>query len=325
MPQPKATPPKSHLDGWQNLVLQSNHSSGLTENSVQSIMGSLRSSTQKQYSVYIHKFLRYCNFVEMTSFEPTEVDVINFLQSLFDSGLSYGVINTACSAVKTFLGLVNIPVVFSARISRFKKGCFNQRPSLPKHVATWDPDTVLKYIDGLGKDLDLLTLTCKCITLLALASYQRVSTLQAIQMSDVKFLPNKVILSFSSLHKQSRPGHHLSGMELNGFHNENVCVVKTMELYLKAVEPIRLETGLSSFFITCVKPYRHASKDTISRWLKSMLHRAGISSVYSAHSTRSAATSADAAKGVDVATIMEKAGWSSSSTFYRFYNKPLTR
>ena len=53
------------------------------------------------------------------------------------------------------------------------------------------------------------------------------------------------------------------------------------------------------------------------------MHKAGVSAVFSAHSTRSAANSADLVKGIDISVILKRAGWSSSSTFHGFYNKPL--
>ena len=61
--------------------------------------------------------------------------------------------------------------------------------------------------------------------------------------------------------------------------------------------------------MTCVKPYRAASKDTIARWIKVSIHKAGVHDNVSAHSTsKSASTSADAARGVDVVSILKKAG-----------------
>ena len=149
------------------------------------------------------------------------------------------------------------------------------------------------------------------------------STLHTIRFSDLKLTCDKAVISFSSLHKQSRPGKHLTGLEFDSFPNSNVCVVNALKAYVDATSLIRTEHTLSSFFVTCVKPYRAASKDTIARWIKVSIHKAGVPDTFSAHSTRSASTSADAARGVDVVSILKKAGWSSSCTFYRFYNKPI--
>ncbi|XP_065584386.1 uncharacterized protein LOC136043405 [Artemia franciscana] len=46
-------------------------------------------------------------------------------------------------------------------------------------------------------------------------------------------------------------------------------------------------------------------------------------SVYGAHSTRSASTSHLKARGVDVDQIIRYVGWTNAKTFARFYNKPI--
>lgn len=52
--------------------------------------------------------------------------------------------------------------------------------------------------------------------------------------------------------------------------------------------------------------------------------KAGIdTSVYKAHSTRAAVTSTAKGKQVPMDTILSTAGWSSESTFARFYDKPI--
>eukprot|EP00794_Sanderia_malayensis_P008458 gene8458-9363_t len=54
------------------------------------------------------------------------------------------------------------------------------------------------------------------------------------------------------------------------------------------------------------------------------LAKAGIdTSVYKAHSTRAAASSAAKANEVSIRTIMDHAGWSSENTFMKFYNKKI--
>ena len=105
---------------WKDLALKSLHAQGLNEQNSLAILNSLRESSQKQYTVYINRFMTFCNFESLTDFHPTETVVINCLQSLYDSGLSYSAINTAGSAIKTFLELLNYPVTFTSKFSRFK-------------------------------------------------------------------------------------------------------------------------------------------------------------------------------------------------------------
>ena len=76
--------------------------------------------------------------------------------------------------------------------------------------------------------------------------------------------------------------------------------------------------------LSLCKPFKPVSTDTISRWLKNVLEKAGIDiNKYSAHSTRATSTSAAKAANVSVKTIMDAAGWSNAGTFSKFYDKPI--
>ena len=73
------------------------------------------------------------------------------------------------------------------------------------------------------------------------------------------------------------------------------------------------------------EPHGPAPRDTISRWIiKQTMKAVGINTtVFKAHSTRGAATSAAKASNVTVQVIMNTAGWRSDSTFARFYDRPV--
>ena len=71
------------------------------------------------------------------------------------------------------------------------------------------------------------------------------------------------------------------------------------------------------------KPHRPVLSDTIARWIKVVLTEASINtSVFNAHSTRAASTSAAYNEGTSIDKILAAAGWSTESTF-RFYRKPI--
>ena len=70
------------------------------------------------------------------------------------------------------------------------------------------------------------------------------------------------------------------------------------------------------------KPHHPITKDILARWLRDILNKSGVDTeLFSAHSTRSASTSAVARCGLPVDVIMKAAGWSAASTFTRFYKK----
>ena len=68
------------------------------------------------------------------------------------------------------------------------------------------------------------------------------------------------------------------------------------------------------------------SKDTISRWIRTVMMNAGLDVTTSKpHSTRSAATSKATQACVPIQDILKQAGWSNHRTFDRFYNKPVRK
>ena len=86
--------------------------------------------------------------------------------------------------------------------------------------------------------------------------------------------------------------------------------------------PLRKET--KQLLICHAEPHGPAQRDTISRWIKQTMKVAGINTtVFKAHSTRGAATSAAKASNVPVQVIMNAAGWRTDSTFARFYDRPV--
>ncbi|CAG2256276.1 unnamed protein product [Mytilus edulis] len=66
----------------------------------------------------------------------------------------------------------------------------------------------------------------------------------------------------------------------------------------------------SKLLISYVKPHQDVTKDTIARWIKTVLQRSGIDTkIYGAHSVRSATTSRAKFKAVPIQEILDKAGW----------------
>ena len=72
------------------------------------------------------------------------------------------------------------------------------------------------------------------------------------------------------------------------------------------------------------KPHKPVYKETVVRWIKTVLKEAGIDlEKFTAHSTWAASTSAAGKGGIPINVIMESAGWSNCQTFAKFYQKPI--
>ena len=123
--------------------------------------------------------------------------------------------------------------------------------------------------------------------------------------------------------KTSRPSKHLACIEFQAYTPDvSLCIVKHFQQNLKHTDVLRGD--VKQFCISYSKRHKAVSLDTVSRWIKTTLVDAGIdTSKYSAHSTRSASTSAAKGNSISIATIMKSAGWSQESTFTKFYNKPV--
>ena len=119
--------------------------------------------------------------------------------------------------------------------------------------------------------------------------------------------------------KQSKPGTHVQPLVVEAFGNKRLCLVEHLKVYIDKTKNLRNQNRL---FITYMKPHRHVARDTISRWIKYVLQQAGVDTTqFSAHSTRSASTSAAAARDIPIDSILKAAGWSGEKTFSRFYHK----
>ena len=93
-----------------------------------------------------------------------------------------------------------------------------------------------------------------------------------------------------------------------------------LRAYLRQTELI-WEDVTNVFMLVTVSPPRAASAQTISRWAKTWLTRAGLvgATVQSCHS---ATTSSALLMGLNIDQIVAKVGWSTSSTFVHHYLKP---
>lgn len=254
---------------------------------------------------------------------PTLEQALNFLSYLYQCGLSYSAICTARSALSSFLEISDCPNFGSNRFTKlFIKGIFELRPSLPKYQSIWNVDFVLKFLEELSPvtDISFKELTFKLVTLIALLSGQRCQTLTLLKLSEMITSDDKYVFHVQSLLKQSRSGKHLHPIEFISYPvNDKLCVVTTLKEYIARSKPFRTDDQL---FLSYKKPHKKVSKETIARWIRTTLNRAGINTnKFKPHSTRSASTSAAAATGASINCIMKAAGWSQESTFRKFYNK----
>lgn len=289
------------------------------------MLASISQNTMKQYSTTYRIWWQFCADNDINTFEAPLSAVITFFVDLFNKGASYGSINSHRSALSLLLGN---NVGSDERIKRLLKGIYRQKPCRPKYTATWDPKLVLDVISDWypNSNLNLVKLTKKLTMLLALCTSHRVQTFSLIKISNISRSQSGIKITISDIIKTSAPNREQPLLFLPYFWEDpSICPASALDDYLAATSGLRPE-GVENLLITHKKPHKEASSGTISRWIKQTLAECGVDvTVFSAHSTRHASTSAAASAGVPIDTIRKTAGWSTSSlTFARFYNRPVT-
>jgi hypothetical protein len=255
--------------------------------------------------------------------KPTVANFITFLTSLYKSNLNYSTICIARSAVNQFL-LVSQGQNFSnsTLVTKFLKGIFELRPNIPKHTKIWSVGSVLDDMKTLPTNVNLLQLAGKLCVLFLLLTAQRCQTVHLICIDDIEFVTSGLIIHTNHLLKQSRPGYHLPSIELSSYpNNSKLCIVTTFQEYLERTKILR--GTVKQLLVSTQLPHKGVSKDTVARWIKLFLQKAGISINYSAHSIRAASASNVKAKKLDLPSILKTAGWSQARTFAKHYDKTI--
>lgn len=284
---------------------------------------SISDSTAKQYNVGLKLWWQFCQEKNNNVFNVTVPLVLEFLSIRFERGASYGSLNSYRSAISQ---IASPEVAQDYRLKRFFKGVYGLRPNLPKYAATWDPSNVLIYIKTLSnEEISLEILAQKLAVLLALTTGQRIQTFANIEIGNIVITKSDITIKVPKRLKTSGPNRLQPTLTLPFFkHDLTICVATALLCYLNRTKPLR-DHSLRNLFISTKKPYRNVSSQSISRWIKTILKKSGIdTSLFTAYSTRHAATSAAARKGVSFDTIRLSAGWTEKSkTFAKFYQRPL--
>lgn len=153
-------------------------------------------------------------------------DVLDFLAGLFDEGLGYSAINTACSAISAVSGSA---IGAHPQVKRLVKGVFELRTPLPKYAHTWDVGVLLGYFkrqSNTNKELSLKMLSKKLVALLLLTTAQRVQTVHFVKVSCIEFQETGCIIRLVDKLKHTKAGYHQKPLKLPCCkEDERVCVV----------------------------------------------------------------------------------------------------
>ena len=114
----------------------------------------------------------FCTKQQIGPMHPNIINVLEFLHSLKMRSVGYSVINTARSALSTFISIDNHLIRMHPLVCRYLKGVFNEFCVLSKYSFTWDVGVVLKYISSMNTE-NVQHLSQKLATLLAILRGKR--------------------------------------------------------------------------------------------------------------------------------------------------------
>ena len=175
------------------------------------------------------------------------------------------------------------------------------------------------------ENLSFIDLSLKIVMLMTLLTGQRGQTIHSLYVNDVVVSALVVKIVYSSMLKTTRPGYHLADTIIQCYKDPALCLVKTLSRYIEMSSVIK-NINSDKLSIITMKPHKGVPRDTIRRWLKTVMKDSGIDvAIFTPHTNRAAATSAAKQAGVTITDIMQCAGWTNAQTFHRYYGKLISQ
>ena len=172
------------------------------------LLASWRDKSTKAYNSLFHKWECWCAQRDRNPISGSVVDIANFLAELYQDGYAYSSLNSYRSAISSVHEHIEgYPVGQHPQIARILKGAYNLRPPKPRYSNTWKVSTVVTWLDSIdlkSSGLSLMKLSIKTVLLLALTRPLRSADLASFQLSNIRYLPEGVIITPSHLSKQSQ-------------------------------------------------------------------------------------------------------------------------
>ncbi len=161
--------------------------------------------------------------------------------------------------------------------------------------------------------------------LLAILSGVRGQVIHALSLDSMFKEDLLVTFRIDKPMKTSKPGKHIKPLVFKAYpHDADLCVLSCLNEYIVRTEPIR-KKGCDQLLITHGKPNGPAARSTVTRWMTEVMTAAGINmAIFSSHSVRTAAVSAVSTR-LPLSTILKSGGWTSATTFSKYYNKPVVK
>ena len=269
--------------------------------------------------------------------EITVGDVSNYLLFLFNSKTSSGkdytseALNKIRSGISFFLQYDIPDLGFKKPISRLFTYFYKIRPVSHRYNVTWDVGIVLKFLAKWHpkEALSLKQLTLKTVALVALTSSDRAQSIHALRVDYAQFTNEGLVFVIPSRLKHTRRNSPPSKIvcvkwdapELNVEDYVLFYMQKTFKYRLKSWNKNKEESKQLFLSHRTGRPVQRAS---ISRWIREVMHMAGIDiSSFAPHSCRGASISEATRRGASPQQILTQGNWTNLGTYQRFYNREI--
>jgi len=318
---------------------------------------SVRTKTGLNYEYRVRLYQDWCHqhHPDLDPFTAPVKIVVNFLAHIVqDRDLGQSAVAGFRSAIsKVHHGLAGAALGADLDIQNLVRGVGNADPDRrarkPRYVSTWSVSVLLEELAKWDVDsLSLMDLTVKTLSLLALATISRVSTLNILSRK-YEYRENPlepgapqlflIFLPGTREKTGNREGIFLAPLISSGGKSFD-CLDPVLHLlqYVTRTRKAMLTQGvilppdhLSPLWVATRKPFHPVKTCTISGWFKKGMARAGIdTSVFKTHSSRAAASAFHKSRNMGLTTILERGGWKpdlkgSSRVFLIYYDRKVNK
>ena len=152
----------------------------------------------------------------------------------------------------------------------------------------------------------------------------RITRIRTLFTQCMVIISNSFKFFFTKVTKCWRKGKRPPCLEFQEYSDEKkLCVVACIGEYLRRSAPWRMQ-GQNQLLLSHLKPYKEVQSSTIANWVKLVLKMEGTdTSLYKAHSCRSALTSKAKVLGMSLKDILKRSQWPVVSTWQRHNNKEI--
>ena len=172
-------------------------------------------------------------------------------------------------------------------ISRYLKGIFNRYLPLPKYAQIWNINQILDYCTNLpdNEGLEFKYIVKKLVMLFLILGARKKQPLFTINIDNIIFADNKVILLQSKTLKHTNPNRPLEPLTYHKYEaEEKLCIANWLQSHLEKRNH-QVNEEVRELLITYGKPHEPVSRDSVVGWFKNELTNAGVdTTVFKPHS-----------------------------------------